>query len=268
MFGLKKQKIRWEKRERLVLPNVFRRFCPQCQTEQIFVSAEQATYLTNLTARQLFRLVEIGEVHFFETEEGFLFVCEDLFNESVFYELQDSECQKATNLIDLVKKHFVLYVVLFFAISCTISYPERQSKSDPQPRQKQIQNNDFDGEKPNRPTRNGGGNPQELVGKWCYLANVQANDGGRMSERCFVLNSNGTYEYFAETSSSNPYGGTNSQEYDAGRWSATATTITAQSNSGETYNYSLEKRNHPKTGDPMLIVDGDAFVTFNQRQPW
>lgn len=110
--------------------------------------------------------------------------------------------------------------------------------------------------------------PQELAGKWCYQANVQANDGGRMSNICFTLYENGTYQYYGETSSSNPYGGTNSQTNDAGTWSATATTLTARSNSGETKTYTLEKRNHPKTGDPMLMVDGDAFVTFYQRQPW
>ncbi|MBX7173734.1 MAG: hypothetical protein K1X72_22380 [Pyrinomonadaceae bacterium] len=76
MFGRQKQKIRWEKTEKLVLPNVFLRFCDQCQTEQIFVSAEQATYLSKLTSRQIFCLVEEGTIHFFETEEGFLFICE------------------------------------------------------------------------------------------------------------------------------------------------------------------------------------------------
>lgn len=113
-----------------------------------------------------------------------------------------------------------------------------------------------------------GSNPQEFVGKWCYQSNVNASGGGRMSNICFVLYENGTYEYYGETSSSNPYGGTNSQSNDAGRWKATSTTLTAYSNSGETRTYSLEKRNHPKTGDPMLIVEGDAFVTFYQRQPW
>lgn len=117
-------------------------------------------------------------------------------------------------------------------------------------------------------TKNNGSVPQELVGKWCYLSNVQANDGGRMSEICITLNGNGTYEYYGETNSSNPYGGSSSQESDSGRWTATATTITAHSSSGETKNFTLEKRNHPKTGDPMLIIDGDAFVTAYQKQPW
>lgn len=113
-----------------------------------------------------------------------------------------------------------------------------------------------------------GSTPQELVGKWCYQANVQAQGGGRQSNICFTLYANGTYEYQGETTSTNVYGGTNSQSYDSGRWSATATTLTAYSSSGRTTTYTLEKRNHPKTGDPMLIVDGDAFVTYYQKQPW
>lgn len=128
-----------------------------------------------------------------------------------------------------------------------------------------------DDENENVQTRNnigGGSNPQELVGKWCYQANVQAQGGGRQTDICFTLNSNGTYEYYGESTSTNPNGGSNSQSYDAGRWSATATTLMARSNSGETRTYTLEKRNHPKTGDPMLIVDGDAFVTYYQKQPW
>jgi hypothetical protein len=113
-----------------------------------------------------------------------------------------------------------------------------------------------------------GGVPQDLVGKWCYQANVQAQGGGRMSNICFTLRADGTYEYYGETSSSNPYGGSASQSGDSGRWSATATTLVARSKNGQTTTYTLERRNHPRTGDAMLIVDGDAFVTFYQRDPW
>jgi archaellum component FlaF (FlaF/FlaG flagellin family) len=115
---------------------------------------------------------------------------------------------------------------------------------------------------------NGGSNPQELVGKWCYMSNVQANNGGRMSNTCFTLNADGTYDYYSETNSSNPYGGTSSQDSDAGRWSATATTIISRSNSGQTRTFNLEKRNHPKTNDPMLVIDGQPFVTAYQKEPW
>ena len=161
------------------------------------------------------------------------------------------------NLLISLKKYFFLFLLLLIVLGCKISSQNDQRTNEPTTRKT-----------PQTTVRNSGNNPAELVGKWCYLANIQARDGGRMSERCFVLNGDGTYQYHSETSNSNPYGGSSSQTDDSGRWSATATTIIAQSNSGETNTYSLEKRNHPKTGDPMLIVDGDAYVTFNQRQPW
>lgn len=111
---------------------------------------------------------------------------------------------------------------------------------------------------------------QELVGKWCYQANVYATNGGaRSSSQCFVLNPNGTYEYYGETDSYNPNGGSTGQSYDAGTWTATDTTITANSRTRGTTTYRLEKRNHPKNvNDPMLVLDGQAFVTAYQKPPW
>ncbi len=123
-------------------------------------------------------------------------------------------------------------------------------------------------EGPDGEGRSGGSLPRELIGKWCYMSNVNAGNGGRMSNRCFTLRPDGTYQYYSETSSSGAYGGSASQESDSGTWSATATTITANSRTNGRQTYRLEKRNHPKTGDPMLVLDGDAYVTYNQRPPW
>jgi hypothetical protein len=114
----------------------------------------------------------------------------------------------------------------------------------------------------------GGARPRELVGKWCYQSNVNTGGGGRVSNICFELTADGRYTYQGETSSSGPVASSASQEYDEGTWSATATTITAHSRSGRVTTFRLEKRNHPKTGDPMLVLDGDAFVTYYQRPPW
>lgn len=116
--------------------------------------------------------------------------------------------------------------------------------------------------------RGTGANPPELFGKWCYMANVNTGSGGRMSNRCFTLYENGTYEFYSETSSSGPVASSASQESDSGTWTATATTITRNSRTLGSETYPLEKRNHPKTGDPMLVLDGDAYVTYSPRQPW
>jgi hypothetical protein len=104
----------------------------------------------------------------------------------------------------------------------------------------------------------GGANPAELFGKWCYMSNVTASNGGRMSNTCFTL----------YPSSSNPYGGTASQQSDSGTWRVNGSTLIAISQSRGRQSFTLEKRNHPKTGDPMLVVDGDAFVTYAPKPPW
>ena len=109
----------------------------------------------------------------------------------------------------------------------------------------------------------------ELAGKWCYVSNVNATDGGaRATNQCFTLTADGRYEYYGETDSYNRYGGAASQSSDRGTWTATETTITARSATGRVTTYQLEKRNHPKNNDPMLILDGQAFVTFYQKPPW
>lgn len=107
----------------------------------------------------------------------------------------------------------------------------------------------------------------DLVGKWCYMSSLTGSNS-YMSSRCFVLNANGSYEYSAESSSSGAAGSTAGQSYDSGRWSATSSTLTAHSNSTGKTVYPIELRNHPKTGDPMIVVDGDAYVTAYQRRPW
>jgi len=112
-----------------------------------------------------------------------------------------------------------------------------------------------------------GGVIKELVGKWCYMSSLTGSNS-YMSSRCFVLNANGTYEYSAESSSGGAYGSTAGQSYDSGRWTATQTTLTAFSNSQGKVVYPIELRNHPKTGDPMIVVDGDAYVTAYQKRPW
>ena len=114
----------------------------------------------------------------------------------------------------------------------------------------------------------GGSVHQEMVGKWCWIKIVNAQQGGMASDRCFTLAANGSYQYNGNSSSSNPNGGVASQSSDSGTWTATETTLTAHSRAYGTVVHRLEKRNHPKTGDPMLVVDGDPFVTYYQHPRW
>lgn len=121
--------------------------------------------------------------------------------------------------------------------------------------------------------RGQGGSPADLVGKWCKASSFTANaGGGSQSSACFELRADGSYVYGAERSASayapGAWGGTSSSSGDAGRWSATATTITAHSQGGQVTTYQLERRNHPKNRDPMLCLDGECYVTFWRKAPW
>ena len=109
---------------------------------------------------------------------------------------------------------------------------------------------------------------KDIAGKWCYMSNINASNSGRISNRCFTLNPNGTYEYYGETSSGGQYGSAVTQESDRGTWTATATTLDANSVKHGKRTYRLEKKNHPKTKDPMLIIEGDAYVTYYQKASW
>lgn len=107
----------------------------------------------------------------------------------------------------------------------------------------------------------------EFVGKWCYLASLGGTSSYR-NDKCFTLYENGTYEFSGEVSSSGAAGSSVGSEYDTGRWTATASTLTAYSQSRGKIVYPIELRNHPKNGDPMIVVDGDAYVTAYQKRPW
>jgi hypothetical protein len=110
---------------------------------------------------------------------------------------------------------------------------------------------------------------QELVGKWCNLAQFNANRGGSSRMECFELKADGTYLYNYEGSMSGTTGSTASQSSDAGRWSYDGAQLTAQSRNGKTSNYALEKRNHPKNKrDPMICLNGTCYVTYFNKPAW
>lgn len=124
----------------------------------------------------------------------------------------------------------------------------------------------------NLPNKNGGNISQELVGKWCWTNVTTTNSGGSTSSRCIVLNANGTYEYASErsmdTNTNAFYAGTSSQGSDRGTWYVHGDRIFYNSQSTGQGSYQLQKVNHPKTRDPMIVLDGEAYVTFYQKPSW
>ena len=114
-----------------------------------------------------------------------------------------------------------------------------------------------------------GSSGAELVGKWCYIANFTANNGGRISDECITIGQDGSYRYHRETSSSGQYGSAASTQDDYGTWRLNGSTLMVNSRSQGAASYQLTKRNHPKnTSDPMICLDGRCFVTFGPKPPW
>jgi hypothetical protein len=108
-----------------------------------------------------------------------------------------------------------------------------------------------------------------LAGKWVYLAQVNTYDGGRMTDSWLQLNADGTFSYYWEVSSSGPNGLAGNVQSDKGTWTATATSLTLKSASGAERTFQMEKCNHPKNKqDPMIVLDGRAYVTATPRAPW
>jgi len=124
-------------------------------------------------------------------------------------------------------------------------------------------------------TTNTNGNRQldmSIVGKWCYVNVTSTNSGGTSSDACITIHENGTYEYYAERSMSANTdtfsSGTASQSSDSGTWWVQGNRIFYQSQTQGQGSYQLVKQNHPKTGDPMIVLDGTTYVTYFQKSPW
>ncbi|MBN8576890.1 MAG: hypothetical protein J0L66_08085 [Cytophagales bacterium] len=124
-----------------------------------------------------------------------------------------------------------------------------------------------------QPTQSGGNRTApELVGKWCWTNVTSTNSGGVSSSTCIVLNGNGTYQYASErsmdTNTDAFFAGTSSQSNDQGTWWVQGDRIFYNSQTRGQGSYQLQKVNHPKTGDPMIVLDGESYVTYYQKPRW
>lgn len=108
----------------------------------------------------------------------------------------------------------------------------------------------------------------ELVGRWCLIS-LTAEQSPRKFSRCLTLNGGGTYALADAADSKNTAAGKTSPAGESGTWTATETSLSTHSLSGKNTTYHLQKRNHPgKVHDPMLVLDGQAYVSFFSKTPW
>lgn len=118
----------------------------------------------------------------------------------------------------------------------------------------------------------GGGIDPSIVGKWCWVKASGNTQASSSSSKCINIFGNGTYTYASEGSISGygggGYGGSSSQSADNGTWKIVGNKIHVNSRSQGFQVLSFEKRNHPKNGDPMIVIDGDTYVTYTQKPSW
>ena len=125
----------------------------------------------------------------------------------------------------------------------------------------------------NTSTSKSGSIDKSIVGTWCWTNASGVNTNATSSNtRCLVINGDGTYQYTYEGSISGSgggyYGGSSSQNSDHGTWKLNGNIVNIISASQGAQSLSFQKKNHPKTGDPMIVIDGDAYVTYYQKNPW
>lgn len=56
-------------------PKVVSDHCPWCLRQERMIAANEAAVMARLSARELYRLVEVGRLHFMEDRCGLLYVC-------------------------------------------------------------------------------------------------------------------------------------------------------------------------------------------------
>lgn len=116
-----------------------------------------------------------------------------------------------------------------------------------------------------------------LVGKWYYYSGSSSSYGASSSERVIEIFADGTYTYSYEGSvnattydqygNDDMYGGSVSQNSDRGTWRLEGNLLHVNSQVEGNQTYRLEKRNN-QNNEPMIIIDGEPYVTYYKRPPW
>ena len=112
----------------------------------------------------------------------------------------------------------------------------------------------------------------EIVGKWCYY-NLANGDEGRLSNTCVMLNADGTYEFYLDSSTrlqvNSIFPGTSAQQTDYGTWWVDGGRIYYDSSSRGRGSFQFQKMNQPTDKSvPMIVLNGQSFVSPTPRDPW
>jgi hypothetical protein len=117
-----------------------------------------------------------------------------------------------------------------------------------------------------------GGILPDLVGKWCQANDLNNSNGNFSRSVCFTLLADGSFLYANDFGANGqlvggPFGAA-SGAGDTGTWTATEDAITSTTKKTGARTFRMQKRNHPKSGHPMLVLDGTEFTAAYKRAPW
>lgn len=109
--------------------------------------------------------------------------------------------------------------------------------------------------------------PPKLVGTWGTFSSGPVVGGGFHKSRVLTLNADGTYRMESDSYNSGKFGQVSLAHQEQGRWWLEGSCLWFEGSQGRA-SRRLDLRNHPKTGDPMIVLDGEAYVTRLRRPSW
>lgn len=110
--------------------------------------------------------------------------------------------------------------------------------------------------------------PGKLCGTWGAFKSGPVYGGSYHIQRTLVLKANGTYYFLSETNNSGAYGQASGSSEEAGHWWLEGSLLWFQNHLGQTSHRQLDLQNHARNGDPMILLDGQPYVSREKRPPW
>lgn len=146
-----------------------------------------------------------------------------------------------------------------------------------------TQNTGYNSYQPQQQARQYGNLPgtidRSIVGKWYYYSSSSNyySSGSSSSERILEIKQDGTYKYYYEggVSATNydqygnevMHGQSGREDSDSGTWRLQGNTLHVNSNTEGYQTYTLQKQNN-QNNEPMIVIDGDPYVTYYKKPPW
>lgn len=110
--------------------------------------------------------------------------------------------------------------------------------------------------------------PAKLSGTWGCFKDGPVYGGSYHIQRTLYLKSSGTYYFHSESHNSGAHGQASGASEEAGHWWVEGSLMWFEDHRGQTSSRRLDLQNHPGNSDPMIVLDGENYVSRERRPPW